>query len=151
MDLPVLPPTSGPGPVDRRRFLAEATRLAALAALVGACSDSLTAPALDGPVTVTLADYPELAAVGGVARVREVAAPVALVRLGAQEWAALSLVCPHAGTTVRVTGAAFTCPNHGARFALDGGWTGGERTSSLRSFPTAWDAAAGTVTIRPAG
>ena len=42
---------------------------------------------------------------------------------------ALSLICPHQGTTVQIAGAAFYCPGHGAMFAADGSWTGGQATS----------------------
>lgn len=134
--------------LDRRSFFVTSARLAVLAAAVGACTDSLTGPTLDAPVTLALADYPELAADGGVARVRETGVPIAVVHL-AGTYTALSLRCPHAGTTVRWTGSRFECPNHGARFAADGHWTGGQSTRGLSIYSTVYDDVAGTLTIEP--
>jgi len=48
---------------------------------------------------------------------------------------------------VNQNGSGFLCPNHGARFAADGTWIGGQPTSSLRSYATSYDAASGTLTI----
>jgi Rieske Fe-S protein len=75
--------------------------------------------------------------------------PLALVNEGAGKYVALSLVCTHAGATVQWTGNVFICPQHGAEFASDGHWIGGQPTSGLVSFPTTYDAGAGTVTISP--
>jgi Rieske Fe-S protein len=41
----------------------------------------------------------------------------------------------------------FRCPNHGALFANDGNWTGGQRTRDLQSYPTTYNSGAGTLTI----
>ena len=58
---------------------------------------------------VRVASFPVLAAVGGIARVDGgTGTPVALVRTGTSAFAAFSLVCPHAGTTVNITSAGFT-------------------------------------------
>lgn len=134
---------------DRRSFLGQTARLAALAVLASACSniDSITGPGLDADVLVKLADYPELAQPVSAVRVRDVNTPLALVNLGGGAYAALSLICPHQGTTVQWTGGAFLCPNHGARFAADGEWTGGQPTGNLREYITTYDAQAGTVLI----
>lgn len=139
-------------PLPRRDFLTRSAALSALAVLAGACGDlgALTGPStLDKDIVVKLADYPALAQAGGVARISGVSLPIALVNLGAGSWAALSLSCPHQGTTVQANGSGFLCPNHGARFAADGAWTGGQRTSSLRRYPTTYDAQAGTVVVSP--
>ena len=50
---------------------------------------------------------------------------------GAQRFRAFSLICPHKGTVVDVAADGFVCPNHGARFARDGVWTGGQSTVGL--------------------
>ncbi len=74
-------------------------------------------------LAVTIASYPALANVGGVAgSVGTVSGtPTAVVRLSATTFAAFSLRCPHQGTTVQVvSGASFRCPNHGATWASTG-------------------------------
>ena len=142
------PRLAGDG-IGRRTFLAQGALLAAMAALA-ACSvggDSLTAPTLSGTTTITLSDYPALASVGGIALVTISGSPFAVVRTGSTSFVTLSRVCPHQGSTVNVSGSGFLCPNHGAQFNASGTWTGGERTSSLRSYATTYDSTAGTVTV----
>ena len=149
-----LPMVSDPAPIDRRGFLEQTARLAAISVLVGAggCAvGSPTGPSLSQPLTLSLADYPALASSGGVQRINTGGSPIAVVNLGGGAYTALSLVCPHQGSTVQWTGSAFVCPNHGARFASDGHWTGGQPTSNLVEYPTSFDAAAGTVTVQPRG
>ncbi|MEZ4414366.1 MAG: Rieske (2Fe-2S) protein [Gemmatimonadota bacterium] len=137
------------GVLDRRSFLGDTAKLAVLSALAAACSDvgSPTSVGLGQDVLVQLADYPELAQVGGVARIAGVSPPLAVVNLGGGTFAAFSLVCPHQGATVRWVGSEFVCPEHGARFSIDGRWTGGQRTSSLREYAATYDDVAGTVII----
>lgn len=147
--------------VGRREFLGAAA-LAAVTVLEAACGDGQIGPSgVDsgstnngGTTTVTnglvvrVASYTALANVGGAARVDGGSGtPVALVRTGAATFAAFSLRCPHEGFTVTVQSGAFYCPAHGARFASTGTWTGGQRTSNLRSLACSYDAVAGTVTI----
>jgi Rieske Fe-S protein len=48
---------------------------------------------------------------------------------------------------VGVSSTGFTCPRHGARFNADGTWIGGQRTSSLHSYATSYDAGTGVVTV----
>ena len=135
--------------VSRRAFVSAASLAAAVAILEACGASGATSPGgSGGPITVSLASYSALAAVGGVARVDGGSgSPTALVRTGASTFVALSLVCPHAGTTVAYTGSGWTCPNHGARFTTTGTWSGGQGASSLSSFATAYDGVAGTVTI----
>jgi cytochrome b6-f complex iron-sulfur subunit len=135
--------------VDRRAFIAQSTMIAALAALAGSCSSNPFGVTLDQSVTVSLADYPELADEGGVARLRDVTVPIAVVNLGSGEYAALSLVCPHQGGPVSWNGSEFWCSEHGATFAEDGRWTGGQPTSHLREYNVTFDDVAGTVTVSP--
>lgn len=155
---------SGACGLGRREFLGAAA-LAALAVLQSACGDGQigpTAPRADddddddgvgggtggGALTVSVAAFPALASVGGVARVDGGSGlPVALVRTGAASFAAFSLRCPHQGATVDVQGGSFRCPAHGARFNASGTWTGGQRTGNLTSLPSSYNAAAGTVAI----
>jgi cytochrome b6-f complex iron-sulfur subunit len=72
---------------------------------------------------------------------------VALVRTATSSFVALSMVCPHAGTTIGYTGSGWLCPNHGARFTTTGTWSGGQGASNLAVFGTTYDAVAGTVRI----
>ena len=78
-------------------------------------------------LAVVIASWPALANVGGIAgTVGNVGGqPTAVVRTGANTFAAYSLRCPHNGTTVRIenwqsTGSAFHCPNHDAIFTSAG-------------------------------
>lgn len=140
---------------SRREFIAQAT-LAAVAAMLTACGDGEiggvgpAAPTvIDNDFTIRLADYPALQRVGGIARVASTASnPIAVTRTGANSFVALSLVCPHAGyKPIDITSSGFRCPNHDALFAADGNWVGGQRTRDLQSYPVAYDAGAGTLTI----
>ena len=141
--------------ITRRDFMS-AAMLSAIAATLAACgggelsaADKLLAPSGTPTTTptptpsgtgtptaganqfgVTVASYPALATVGGVAVVRT-SPPIALARTSSG-FAAFSLRCTHEGTTVRVqAGNTLRCPNHGALFSSTGSWTGGYRTSSL--------------------
>jgi len=136
--------------VDRRTFLAQGA-LAAAAAALAACGFSSgvpTAPgSLSSPLTITVASYPTLANVNGVAYVNAGGNPLAVVRTGTSSFVALSRICPHAGSTVNTASYGFLCPGHGAEFDDTGRWIGGQRTSSLTSYPTQYDAATGMLTI----
>lgn len=140
---------TGCAALDRRTFLAQ-TALAGVAAFLAACAagGDATAPSFTGPLTVKPADFAALAAVGGIARVDGgQGSPVAVVRVSDTQYTAFSLVCPHQGATVSISGAGFRCPQHGARFASDGSWTGGQSTSNLRALSAAFDPATGALTI----
>ncbi len=73
-------------------------------------------------------------------------APVLVERIGASRYRALSLVCPHRGTIVEVSGDGFLCPNHGARFGADGTWLSGQATVDLAPVGVRLNAD-GTLTI----
>jgi Rieske Fe-S protein len=143
-------PCTVAGGIDRRAFLAQ-SGMTALAAALAACglSSVPTAPGnLSQPVTITLSQHPTLATVDGVAFVDDSNGnPLAVVRTGTSTFVALSRICPHAGNTVNTASFGFLCPGHGAEFDFSGHWMGGQRTSSLTSYPTQYDAAAGTVTV----
>lgn len=140
----------------RREFIQRSLLTAAASMLAAACGDGQigaagpTAPVvIDEPVGIRIADYPALAAVGGIAVVQTGSNPIAVARTGASTFVALSLICPHAGyspITVN-SGSGFHCPNHGATFDYAGKWTGGQRTRNLQSYPTTYSAATGTLTI----
>jgi nitrite reductase/ring-hydroxylating ferredoxin subunit len=135
--------------IGRRQFIS-ASVLAAAAAALAACSASgssdFTGPSSVG-LTLKISDYSTLASVGGVALISASGSPIAVVRTGASTFVALSRICPHQGSTVNLVSNGFLCPNHGASFTLEGTWTGGQRTSNMRSYTTTYDSAAGTIAI----
>jgi len=135
--------------IGRRTFLVQSGILAAMAALAacGASTGDTTAPTVPANSSINLASYPTLANVGGVAMVSVSGAPVAIVRTSTTSFLALSRVCPHQGGIVQQSGSRFVCPVHGATFDLNGTWIGGQRTSSLHQYATAYDAASNTLTI----
>jgi Rieske Fe-S protein len=141
-------PSAG-GEIGRRTFLAQSALLAAAAALA-ACAGGgadATAPDLTGPATIAIGDYPALSTVGGIALVSIQGSPMAIVRTGTSTFVALSRICPHQGSIVNQNGSGFLCPNHGAQFNAAGTWIGGERTSSMRSYATSYNAGTGILTI----
>ncbi|HET7459754.1 MAG TPA: Rieske (2Fe-2S) protein [Longimicrobium sp.] len=141
-------PCAGCAGVTRRQFVERST-LVAVAAFLAACGGGSGggSPTLSQPFTFSVSSYAALSAVGGIARVNAGSAPVAVVRTGADSFLAFSMVCPHQGTTINISGGAFVCPNHGARFNAQGQWTGGQRTSNLRSVALSYNATAGTITL----
>ena len=149
---------AGAPAVSRRDFVSQAT-LAAVAAVLAGCGGgggdggstgpvtSPKPPVLNTPLTITLASFPALANIGGVARVSS-QPPIALART-AQGLVGFSLECTHAGTTVELqSNSTFKCPNHGAEFSFDGNWTGGaQQTSPLFRVTVTPDASGATVAI----
>jgi Rieske Fe-S protein len=144
---------------DRRRFLS-ASLAASVLAVLSACGDDGPLGGDDddgtggggspptGRLTVVLANFPALAADGGIARVDGGSTtPVAVVRVNATTYRAFSMVCPHAGTTITITTGGFRCPNHGAVFNAAGVRTGGQVTSDLRELPVVYTSATQTLTI----
>ena len=96
-------------------------------------------------VGVTIASYPALASVGGVAKVNA-NPPVAIARTSTG-FVAYSLRCPHQGTTVNIVGTtSWHCPNHDALFSSTGAWTGGQRSAALVAR-TVTPNAAGTFVV----
>lgn len=140
---------------SRRDFIAQST-LAAVAAFLSACGDmqigvagALAPTVLPEGFTIRIADFPALQTVGGIARVDgNTSNPIAVSRTGPGTFVALSMICPHAGyRPINITSTGFRCPNHGAIFAADGNWTGGQRTRDLQSYPVVYNAGAETLTI----
>jgi Rieske Fe-S protein len=137
--------------VSRRDFVSIAT-LSAIAVTLSACGgaagDGVTGPIPPGvgEVTVRVTDFPTLATVGGIAKVRN-SPPVAMTRTS-NGLVAFSMSCTHQGTTVVInTDGTIFCPNHGAEFTSGGVWTGGQRTSSLVRLPVAVDSGGTNATI----
>jgi len=148
----------------RREFLSQAT-LAAVGAVLAACSggggSDVLAPSAGGAgnpapqpgtsggsLTVTLASFPELGAVGGIAAVGTVGAkPVAVVRDGTSSYVALSRICTHAGCDVGIVSGGFQCPCHGSRFNSSGAVTQGPAEAALQRFNVVVSEDGATLTI----
>jgi nitrite reductase/ring-hydroxylating ferredoxin subunit len=132
--------------LGRRAFISQSVLAAAAAALAACGADGLTAPSSIGS-SITVASYPALASAGGVAVVSLSGTRLAIVRTGTASFEALSLVCPHEGGSINPSGTGFLCSKHGAQFNGTGTWTGGQRTTNMRAYPTTFDEAAGTLSI----
>ena len=135
------------GCLSRRAFVSQAV-LAAAAAALAACGGGAdaTAPSTIG-ATIRVSDYPALANVGGVALASVNGASLAIVRTSTTQFLALSRVCPHEAGRIDPVSSGFLCQKHGARFSATGAWTGGQRTSSMRAYPTSYDASTGVLSI----
>lgn len=134
---------------SRREFLEWTLAVIGVGALGACSSDTVTTPAITA-FTVRIADFPSLASVGGIAVVGSGgpgAEPIAVVRTSSTTFLALSLICPHQGVTIGVSSPGFLCPGHGATFALDGTWTGGQPTTNLGRYTLSYDPASGTLQI----
>lgn len=139
--------------VGRRAFLSQSAMLVAGSLLAASCGDGqiggVLGPGGTAGFVVTLADFPALGAVGGTARVDGGGSqPVAVTRTGPSSFVAMTMVCPHAAyRPIQIAPPGFKCPNHGAEFASDGTWVGGQNTRDLPRFAVVFDAGAGTLTI----
>lgn len=164
-------PEKSPDFVDRRRVLRgmATASLAAVAAGLASCAPkSPTAPVNNstannggttttggggtgggsGGLVVTVANFPALASVGGVADVGTLGStPVALTRTGSGTYLALSRVCTHQGCTVDVVGNAFNCPCHGSQFNAQGTVTQGPAGQPLPTLTATVAGDGATVTI----
>lgn len=112
---------------------------AACAATASGCGDTQD-PSLTSDVTISLADYPALAAVGGLASIpRSVSGygfDIFVRNEGEGVYRALSSYCSHEGCSVNPAGSGFRCPCHGATFGSDGERTGGPAPRGLIQFST---------------
>jgi Rieske Fe-S protein len=141
----------------RRQFVTQSLLATVGAWVLQGCGDGQiggplgprVAPPLNAPLVVALADFPALAVVGGIARVDGgTPTPIAVARLGDQSFVALSMICTHQGfRPINIQTGGFECPNHGARFAPDGEWIGGQQTRDLLAYPLEFDEGNGTLAI----
>jgi nitrite reductase/ring-hydroxylating ferredoxin subunit len=135
--------------LGRREFVGRSA-MAVAAALLAACGGGggSGVTGTGGTFEVTPANTPQLATAGGIATFSTPSGRIAVVRETDGGLVALSLRCPHQGSTVNVNGSGFLCPNHGARFDAHGTWTGGQRTSSLRVLGSTLDQSTGVLTVQ---
>jgi cytochrome b6-f complex iron-sulfur subunit len=133
--------------VSRREFFERAVAGAAALAALEACGDGQfgpTALSLGAGVTVKLADFPELQAVGIPV---DVGNDRAVVRTGASTFIALSRICTHQGCDTAVRDDRFVCPCHNSMFSATGEVLRGPAERPLQRLALQYDAAAGTLTI----
>lgn len=147
-EVPATSACAGCARIDRRAFLNTASVLS-LGAILAACGDGVISgpetflDSLRDPIRIDPRLYTELQQVGGrVVITPEGLAPLVVENAGSGTYRAFSLVCPHKGTVVKLETDGFKCPNHGARFARDGVWQGGQSTVDLSPI---------AVTVEPDG
>lgn len=124
-----------------------------MGALATACGDGVISgpaerpPFPSTPFTLNPATVPGLQQVGGrVVVTSGVESPVLVERIGTGQFRALSMVCPHQGTIIEIASTGYKCPNHEARFAADGKWTGGQPTADMSELNVLTNAD-GSITV----
>lgn len=133
--------------VGRRDFIARASGLAALA-VVSACGDGIVSGGIGAPagsLTITVADFPALAAAGALVKVGET---FAAKRIGANAFDAFYMLCTHQGCLTTITNAQrFDCPCHGSRFDSSGNVVAGPARQPLVRLATSYDPVTDALTI----
>ncbi len=131
------------GIVDRRRFVALSiggTIVTPLAVMLTACASLATrmVTPVDGMLTLTLAQYPELSQPGGVLRLLPEGAtePIYVLVQDARHHVALSPICTHLGCTVDVQGGRLVCPCHGSTYDREGRVLRGPAERPLARYAT---------------
>lgn len=98
---------------------------------------------------LTLADYPDLADVGGMVELASDVTgydyPMFVRNEGNDEFTVLGAFCNHEGCSVQSSSSGFQCPCHGATFAPDGVLRNGPATADLARFDAMSDGT--TLTI----
>jgi cytochrome b6-f complex iron-sulfur subunit len=141
--------------LSRRDFLTTAAGAAGLVAISGCGDGFLANPRVlqvlpNGPVVITVADFPGLANAGFLVPIPNTV--VAVKRIDATTFKALSMICTHQGCTTRTNGQSFECPCHGSRFSNDGAVIngpvfGGGLATDLPVIDTSYDVATDELTI----
>ncbi len=95
----------------------------------------------NGQFTFAIAGFPVLSRVGGavVGQPTGFPGPVAVSRIAADAFAAVSAVCSHLGCTVLPGGPGYACPCHGSTFGLDGTLMQGPAGTGLLRHPVTFD------------
>jgi cytochrome b6-f complex iron-sulfur subunit len=145
-------PGPGSAPLGRRDLLkvACASTGALCGALAGCGGGGMPEPswrevvtlpaAINGRVTLPLADFPQLAHVGGglVGRSSGIAEPIAIARTEQTVFTAVVGVCTHLACILsyNALNATLDCPCHGSTFEVDGRVLTGPAERPLRVLPT---------------
>ena len=140
--------------VSRREFVGRASAGLALGIVATGCGDGLVSGVTprrrpgERPaetVTVTVANFPGLAATGTLVQVSDY---FAAVRTGIDSFEAFSMVCTHEGCLTEIrNGERFECPCHLSRFAADGSVINGPAARPLVELATSYDPATDVLTI----
>jgi Rieske Fe-S protein len=144
--------------INRRQFLATAAAGAGLVAVAGCGDGDVSGPVVrvqlpPGPLMIMVANFPALENPGVLVQVPGV--PIAVRRIDASTFFALTMVCTHAGcqTTIVNTGGSqrLECPCHDSRFSSDGavinGPFTGEAIGPLREIATSYNSTTDELTI----
>ena len=141
--------------ISRRSFLG-GTALVVLPALCGGCTSNSVAvielPAVaDNAIVIPLADFPDLAAVGGsvVGKAAGRAGPIVIAHVEDGKFAALDATCTHMQCTVSYNplALAMDCPCHDSSYELDGRVIGGPAPRPLKVFVASSDGTTLTITL----
>jgi cytochrome b6-f complex iron-sulfur subunit len=148
--------------LNRRDFLTKSALAAAALVITEGCGDGQIGPSIprasgggdpnvpvSAPVTIKLADYPELATVGVLAEIRD---QRAVVRTGAATFLGLSRICTHQGCDTNVRNNQLECPCHGSLFSATGSVIRGPNIASapiaaLSHLAATFDPVDNTVTV----
>lgn len=143
--------------LSRRQFLTQSAVAAATVAVAAACGNGQIGPtAVSIPngnagsgngnhlAVITVSKFAGLATVGTLVQVNNY---IAVKRLGATSFAAMSMVCTHQGCLTLLGNNAFYCPCHGAQFDSNGRVTRGPAFFPLQQYATVYDATTDQLTI----
>jgi cytochrome b6-f complex iron-sulfur subunit len=123
--------------MDRREFVLRCSGASA-ALVLGGCVAMVThpVPVVDGRVSLSLADYPELATPTGAIKIHpsRAADPLYVLAQPGGEFIAVSPICTHRGCTVDVQGVRLVCPCHGSTYDRAGTVLRGPAQRALTSY-----------------
>jgi cytochrome b6-f complex iron-sulfur subunit len=112
------------------------------------CDLAAFPPVVSGTITIPIADYPALSAVGGSLIGKPVGLSDTLIVAhvtdsGDAQFVTVSDICTHQGCAVALDEAntRFACPCHGSEFAFSGSVIQGPAPTALKSYTTTFDGA----------
>ena len=126
-----------------RRDFVRLSILGSVSASLPGCSSApkaLTIPG-DGGLSLSLAQNPALAEIGGQVSVMHEDGRVLVARLDGATVSAVDQRCPHRGCSIGWSreDSGFVCPCHGSTFEADGQLRTGPARSGLSQYPTRFD------------
>jgi Rieske Fe-S protein len=118
------------------------------------CDLAAFPPAVNGTITIPIANYPALADVGGSLIGKPAGLADTLIVAHVADSAATSFVttsdiCTHQGCSVALDlpNMRFDCPCHGSQFAFTGDVIQGPAPTALKSYPTTFDGTNIVITV----
>ena len=142
--------------ISRRTFAKLSVNAAAgvtIALSLAACSKkSPTSPSgenQDAPFKLSLAESPELAAIGGATSLVIRGVPVTIFRLTDEGFVTFSRICTHQSCTTEWVPdeKRFECPCHGSSFDKNGNVLTGPASRRLTMYDTTYNATEDSLTI----